>query len=360
MRASIMMLAASCMALGCGTVAGNPKKPKDQPPAGQIRYTLPVIDFEFDDTTLADDVEELALTAAPAVPGLPRDKAVFNDSARRLLQVVRQINAVTTRMNAILAEEDGVAPGDTLRFAGKGQGRKLAGKITQLAGGAYDYEAVLCQDGKPVRQFLWQADSKVIQLTQDFSAATEDDDPTFALVSRATVSQEEGVARLDLAVSGSWEDAAAGGGAGDGGSLVERSFLDKIGDELRLRSVLDRFDGEAPAEPEGERYVVGRMIRREDAGAAERGLKSYDVSFVGWGKRIPRPACEGGAFDEDADDLWSPDGSGPEFCVGRRLGGKRFASVEEFAEHAATFEAIGLARRTDLETVLMPAGLSCD
>jgi hypothetical protein len=360
MRSSLMMLAASCVALGCGTVAGNPKKPKDQPPAGQIRYTLPVIDFDFDDTTLADDAAGLALMAAPAVPGGPRDKAVFNDSARRLLQVVRQINAVTTRMNAILAEEDGGAPGDTLRFSGKGSKRKLAGRIRELAGGAYDYEAVLCQDGKPLRQFLWQADGKAIQLTQDFSASTEDGDQTFALVSRATVSLQDGVARLDLAISGTWDDAAAAGGAGDGGSLVEHSFLDKVGEELRLRSVLDRFDGDAPAEPEGERYVVGRMTKREDASAAERGLKSYDVSFVGWGKSIPRPACEGGAFEENADDLWSPDGSGPEFCVGRRLGGKRFASVEEFAEHVATFEAIGLAKKTDLERVLMPEGLACD
>ena len=362
MRWLLLVPALVLVTTGCGTVAGNPKKPKDQPPSGVIRFSLPTLDFDFDDAVVADVQESdqtLLLRDNAEVAGGGQDKQVFNDSARRLLRVVRQVNALSQSINAILEQEQGVNPGEVLRFRGKGERSRLDGKMREISDPIYEYEATLCIDGTPFRYLRWRGDASAMTLTQDFSAKIDDGAGGFSLVSTATVSHANGINTLDLMSSGSMEDLVSAFETGnDGSAIVEHMVLEKSASSLSLRSVLDRFQGVIPAEFEGERYLVGRL--NPLAKAESQGLKSYTSDFIAWSKHAKRVACQGGVFNETATDLWEPDGNGPEFCIGRRATGKRFRDIAEFAAHTAQLKPIGILSKTSLGVVTMPNEASCD
>lgn len=358
----LLVAAMVLVTTGCGTVAGNPKRPKDQPQSGIIKFSLPTLDFDFDDEVVADAQEfdnTLLLRGNAETAGGWQDKQLFNDSARRLLRVIRQVNTLSQSVNAILEREQAVNSGEVLRFRGKGERSRLDGKLREISDPIYEYEATLCIEGTPFRHLRWRGDGSEIMLTQDFSAKIDDDTGGFSLVSNAKVSQANGINTLDLMSSGSMEDLASAFESGnDGLAIVEHMVLEKSSSSLSLRSVLDRYEGIIPTEFEGERYLVGRLTPR--ANSQNQGLKSYTSDFIAWSKHAKRAACQGGVFNETATDLWQPDGDGPEFCIGRRATGIRFRDIEEFAMHAAQLKPIGILSKTSLGMVTMPNEASCD
>jgi len=337
---------------GCGTVAGNPKKPStgsSPAPAGAIVYTLPGLGFTVPADATAD--ESSLLLADDNIGGSERGLLVA--TSRRLDRIVKQIDALSDKVTKIAAAERGAGNVDeVLRFKAKGAGGKLDGKLQPLAaGGSYAYEAVLCQNGTAFADFKWSEDGHRIALTRNFATKPDDGDDSFALVSQVTVTKDDGVS-LDVVSQGDMPDSELPGRDGD--FLAEHVRARKLASgEVQLSLVGDRAAAlPTPGEYEGDSYLVSRLIPKAAPASG------FQTEFVGYFKGF-QLFCRDG-FDEAAPNLWQPGLTGPRFCIGRPFGGQRFTSQAQFKGTLADLQPVGLLSKTTLESVQLADDLSCD
>jgi hypothetical protein len=357
MKTHVAVVAILALPLGCGTVVGNPRKPTDgTPKPTAIVYTLPELSFDVGDAGAEADPSALALRDDAALvedaPTAEGDRTVLRGWSRRLDKIVAQINALSTRVTKIAAQEREANDDDVLTFSGKGGDGRLSGRLEPLAGDAtYAYRAVLCRDEAPFMELKWSADGKRVSLVRDFSAPSAADVETFALRS-AIEATEDDVLKLSIRTEGEWSDDAAS----TAGYLVEASEATRdASGVIELRAVSD-FGTAKPDPFDGGAYLVGRLS--PVAGPAGEGSRrKMSQAFVGYDRRFSE-RC-GAGFDEAAADLWHPDGDGPRFCLGRPAGAKRFGSVAGFHATLADLQPIGIQPKAALAPVALPAGLSC-
>lgn len=359
--AAALALVLSLSQGGCGTVAGNPKKPntddtKNPPGSGLFEADLPVIDFDIGDSTFA--LSDSLSLADEDFGG----KAFFNAYGRRINGIVRELNATSRRMNAITKQHGEKSDGagdregarESIRFKGKGRSASLSARISAVEGkSGYDREAVLCAGGKPFQTLRWSTSTKSLELWRDFRIAQGEGEAKFGVVTRVRATPgQTGKLALDVATLGTWSDPDEEDGRG--GGLAERLFVDKGADGVAtLRAVTDRFAGAVPRTFDADAWLVGKMF---PSTSARRG---YDPAFVAYSASSQRHGCRAG-FDENAADLWSPDFQGPRFCLGRDKGNAPLFTQEAFRKHVAGFENVGLAKEADLEAIALPPGLSCE
>jgi hypothetical protein len=347
-----VLFAAAALQHGCGTIVGNPKKPPtDSGIVNPVVYQLPLIDFSVPESATTDDAAGLLLTQnTPAADS--GQKTVLLTWARRLDRSLREINRLSERINKIAGSERAVSSGETLTFKGKGPKSQISAKIQPLAADpAYQYEAVLCFAGKVVSHVRWAGDGSAMEVTRDFSAQVEDGDSGAGIVTRLVL-QKSDTLTMDLASFGT----SPGDLPDDAGKgFAERARVSRAGDgEIGVRVVADMFT-DAPAEGQfdGDYYLTGRMTPD-----ATTGGKPFDQSFVAYytGYKV---LCKNG-FDETAADLWSPDFSGPRFCLGRPAGRKKFDSLQDFVSTVSSLESVGIISKDELAPVAMAEGLSCE
>ncbi len=207
--------------------------------------------------------------------------------------------------------------------------------------------------GQPWLHFKWTAGGGKIELTRDFAAKTDAGDEPLALASRILVTKTADALALDILTQGEAVDDATL--KGDGAGLTERTRLTRQADgTIAPSTTADRY-GTAPAAGnfEGDSYLEARLVPQATDGAKAR----FDAAFVGYSKALP-VLCKAG-FDETVPDLWQPDRAGPGFCLGRPLGGKRFATLAEFQQTAAALAPIGIVPKADLAPVAFDPAVNC-
>jgi len=351
----IVALGITVVALeGCGTVAGNPRKP-DSAGGGEATkgaiYTLPTVNFD-----LSDEALQLTSSSGLQLATDSSEKTLFNALGHRFNSLIREINETSKRLNTILDKAGArakVASNHKIKDGGKS--RKLTAVIGPSNSLDYAHSAVLCADGKPLQLLRWSEDGGSMELWRDFSVLQGDDEANFGITSRLRVkSISDGSVTLDLASSGKWAD-SADDDQDDGGGLVERVLAQRNTGTgvILMRSATDRFTGEIPKELSPDSYISSRLTPRGN------GLNGYDSSFIGYSKASKRQSCRSG-FDDTATDIWHPKQNSPRFCLGRAPGGERIKSYEEFSALIASFEAVGIVKKADLESISMPSGLTCD
>lgn len=333
---------------GCGTIVGNPKKPKDpnQPAPTGLVYALPELDFDVGDVAGdTDTASELMLVQDDPAEG---DRSLLHAWGRRFAKVVMDINGLSRRVNKIVEEERAAGNDDeNLVFKDKGTLHKLSGKVLPLAdGGVYAYEAVICYEGKVFNHLKWSEDGGKVELTRDFAPKIADEDESYSVVSKIVATKgDSGAAKLEVLMNGQWDAMAQDGE--DGKGVAEHGVVNRLASgELQVSSVVDRF-AEKPADGayEGDAYLVGRLV---PGTATDAGKKHFDAEFLGYYDVLPR--CASTAFDE-AD---------PKFCVGRPLGKKRFTSLAQYKATVETLKGIPVQSRKSLVGVALDASLSCE
>lgn len=342
----ILAYGLAVLAVGCGTVVGNPKKPADpgEPKPAVTVYTLPLLEFDIGDTASADEPSLKLQGEGDA------DRTVLAGWGRRLERVIGQVNALSERVNrkaAALSEE---SSSDVQVFSGHGAEGRISGKLMPLPTGTdYAYAAVLCQDGRPFTRFLWSADGSRVSLARDFAPAFEDGVETFSLRSEVTI-VKGAATTLTIRNEGEWSDEEGG----TSHYLAEYTEATKSeAGEISLKAVAER-DTARPEVFDGDSYLVAKITPTD---VVEAGRRKMLQAFVGYDRRFD-VLCAAG-FDEAATDLWRPDFQGPRFCLGRPAGGRRFGSVAAFYATLADLEPIGLAGKAELRTVAVPEDLSC-
>jgi len=348
-------LLCAAVVAACGTVVGNPKKPKtgtpETPTEGILEAQLPLIDFDIDDATfaVADTVSLAADDTAPLSFSLDvsSERSFFKAYGKRVNGIVREVNATAKRINALTSEHG-------VNFSGRGKKGRLSAVIGDSTSPAFDRQAVLCASGKPFQLFRWKSAGNAVELWRDFRVDQGEGEARLSIVSRVRASKDaQGVTRVDMATLGNWIDSAGDAETDLGGGIGERLFASKAtSGEMTLRAVTDRFAGKTPAAFDGVAYVVGRLLPRG------KGKKGFEPVYVGFSEARPL-LCSGG-FDEAATDLWSPAGPGPRFCLGRSVGGKPFPTFDAFKVQIAALKSLDIVRSTDIEAVALPAGLKCE
>lgn len=328
---------------GCGTVVGNPKKPKDEPKNEAVAFKVPTVDFSVPNEAKEDDVTGLSLTEDAPSEG---DKKLLTEQTGRLHRAIERINAVSNRVNLILEKKEDQVQGGRLVFKNRGEDNLVSGKIQTLAaGGEYAYEAVFCYAGRVTTHMKWNEAGDRFELTRDFGIKTASDDQTLSLVSNLKLVKTDKVA-VDFASQGVLD---AGEGDEDGAVYTESSHFERDAAGFRVRSVGESRAGtELPADGtyDGDRYLVGQVT-------------ADGVEFTGYRKAL-KVACKNG-FDEGAGDLWKPtDADRPRFCAGRPAGGKKFASVSEYYDTLERLEKVGIEPKANLRAVKLEDGLSCE
>jgi len=353
----IIALAWTVFALeSCGTVAGNPRKP-DAGGGGEAAkgaiYALPTVNFDLGDESL--QLTPPADLQLAAFANDSSEKTLFNTLGRRFNSLIREINSTSKRLNTILETADARSTDPSPhRIKDAGKSGKLAAIIGPSDSADYAHSAVLCADGKPLQLLRWSDDGESMELWRDFSVMQGDDEANFSVTSRLRVKNTADGVTLDLASSGTWTD-SADDDQDDGGGLVERVLAQRNNATgvILLRSATDRFSGDMPKEFSPDSYVSSRLTPHSN------GVKGYDSSFIGYSKARKRQSCRSG-FDETAADLWHPKPDAPQFCLSRAPAGERLKTFDQFSALVASFEAVGIVKKADLETVSMPSGLTCD
>ncbi len=327
---------------GCGTVVGNPKKPKEEPKPDAIVFKVPELELTVP-SEVKDDDAALSLLA----DGVPSngDKTPLTAWAKRVDRALERINGFSQRVNRIIDKKEDDVQGGVLVFKNRGDDNLVSGKIQTLpAGGEFGYEAVLCYDGKLLTHMRWTEEGDKVELTRDFGVRTAESDDSWTFLSNVKVLKTDTVS-IDLDSQGTVEEGIDGE---DASSLTESSHIEKDAAGFRLRMVADsRKNAEMPADGayDGNRYLVGQVT----AAGAE---------FVGYYKYM-KLACKLG-FDENQDDLWHPEAGSPRFCVGRPQGAKKFSAVSDFYDTLSRLEAVGVQPKAALHAVKFQDGLSCE
>lgn len=331
---ALLSISTSAWLFGCGTVAGNPKKPGNPPtpPAGQIVYQLPLLDFALPEAATEDGAEFLLQD-----DGSP---SLMRQWGKRLARVTKNVDAFSARLNKLI-EKDAVGEGEDLSFASRGDG-KISGTVQALTGDAeFAYRATVCYDGQPFKDFRWSADGTKILVTKSLAVKTDTSDDAFALTTRFKLAKIDGRIVFDAANEGAVLEADGEEGAG----LVERAFGARSADgELTLRAAIDRYEVR-PEAFKPDVYLTGRA-----KGTGE-------LEFVGYAASL-KVLCKT-PFDETTPS-WAPEKGGPRhFCFGRPKGKKRFADFDEYLAVLKRLEPIGIVKASDLGSVALPAGLAC-
>jgi len=349
---------------GCGTIVGNPKKPAtpSAPAPTAIVYELPKLNF-----SLPDEIKGTATPLPLADPSTAASLALIDDVgngdlgiliewSRRVERIVKQIDGVTAQINQIVVHERQTNFDEVLKFQGRGQTGKLSGRLAELAAGdGYDFEAVLCFDGKVFTDFKWTKAGDKIELTRDFSMKPDGADESFPLLSRVLMTSN-GVVSLDVTNQGSWPEPQLPGG--DGEFITERAQVLRLAtSELDIKIVGDRGVAKAAdGTYKGNVYLTGRLSPKATDPA---GKVSFDTEYAGYFSGF-KAGCQNG-FDDEAADLWHPPLTGePHFCVGRPLGGKRFTSLVEYYNTLSHLKTIGTLTKKDMTNVDLGSAASCD
>ena len=343
---ALLLLIASC-----GTVVGNPKKPKggDTPAPVAMVYALPELDFAVPPDAAADDAA-LKLTGDPDLSARG-DKVVLKAWARRVDKLIKQVNAATRRVNAIASAKKTEADGTgVLHFTDQGGDGELAGRIGPVVpASGFAYEAVICHASAPWLHFKWSADGRTVSLTRNFAAKADVADETDSYLSQIVATSTDTGLTLDVRTQG--QDVRQSGD--DGSGITERSRILRSSDgTITVASTADRY-ASAPGDGNfaGDSYLVARLSPRGDGG------KHFDQEFVGYTK-ANTALCRSG-FDEEASDLWDPDRVGPRFCLGRPRGAATFPNLAAFRDTAAGLKAVGIVKKSELSNVVFDASVSC-
>ena len=342
----------TCLVTACGTIAGNPKRPTTPTGSPVINtvYLLPNLDFDLGEETFSPETSPLMLRNDTFL----NQKGLFNAQGKRFQKLVQELNGTSARLNKILTEsgeDDGTGRG--IRVQNQGLNRQISAKIREISEDGFGFEGVLCSKDKPLQWIRWTTDRKKIELWRDFSQVQDAESTVYSLTSRIRAdTKDNGDLEIDLTSVGSWSDSDED--SQDGRGLLERTISVRKKDShmITQRMVLDRFTGEPPQIPEGDTYLVSRLYPRT------QGKKGYDVAFVGYSKTLQRTGCQDG-FDENAPNLWTPDGTGPRFCLGHARDGEKIRDFETFSRLVKSLEDVGLVRSKDLERIAMPQGLTC-
>ncbi len=327
---------------GCGTVVGNPKKPKDEPKQDAIVFKVPQLELTVP-SEAKDDDPALALFADDVPDN--SDKAPLTAWAKRVDRVLGRINNFSERVNRIIDRKEDDVQGGVLVFKNRGDDNLVSGRVQTLAqGGEFGYEAVLCYDGKLLTHMRWTEAGDKVELTRDFGVRTAENDDSWTFLSTLKLVKTDKVS-IDLDSQGTVQE---GEGGEDGSSLTESSHIEKDDAGFRLRMVADsRKNAELPADGayDGDRYLVGQV-------------SPSGSEFVGFYKFM-KQACSLG-FDEARDDLWHPEAGSPRFCVGRPPGARKFSAVSDFYDTLSRLEAIGVQPKAALHAVKFQDGLTCE
>ena len=342
---NLKILFLALVASGCGTVVGNPKKPKDDPPASSIAFKLPKINLELPDGLVGDDAS-LQLTADSTTDdGDDGDRSVLKSWAKRFARMTHQVDAVSARVNNIIEKAGDRAVDGVLVFKKRGADHLTSGRLATLpTGGEYAYEAVLCHAGKVFSHLKWSANAERVELTRDFAANTDPADDNFALVTQIKMDRSAGIA-IDFASQGVFPDTDVT--VVDGPLLTEAAHVEQDANgDLKIRTVADNSE-EAPADGvyDADRYLVGQVV----TGSTE---------FAGYYKGNVK-ACKAG-FDENASDIWQAVSPNPRFCIGRPPGAKKFASRAQRLETLNRLKPFGIESKSLLRAVAFEDGLSCN
>lgn len=365
--------------VGCGTVAGNPRKPvpNDPPKVDEetpdddqtvdSSFYLPKIEFDLVDATFSTEnaltldegpnSETSSLSTPSSFSLLETEEPivnpiqVFNTQGRRIQRVVKELNLTSQRINSILKTKVTIKP-DRVQFKNKGQNGVLSGEIVKKSD--TEFEALICSRGVPTQHIKWSKNSPNVELWRDFTLEQANDQDLISLISHV-VFQKQGDENLQISIAsqGTWSDPEEE--TPDGTGLLEKIVGTKITAEnsFTLKSLQDRFKGPAPSVPEGDTYLTGILYPRSD------GKPGFDPEYVGHNKAINNFICKRG-FDENSPSLWAPQNADKRFCLGRNRGGLPFSGFPAFAELIKKMEPIGLVKSSELKPVTMPTGLSCD
>jgi hypothetical protein len=346
---------------GCGTIVGNPKKPPNNEGETSEFFKLPLIEFAVPDSATQDDADVAGLALIDAGLSSPQNrsfqagdlenggqKTLLVAWSKRLDRSLKEINRLSERINKIIDDERSEVVDRVLTFKQKGQGQ-LGATIQQIANAdPYAYEALLCHGATPVSHVKWSKDQKKIAITRDFGPLVDGYEDSIQLLTSLVLEKTE-VLSIELRAFGE-----AGGDLPDepGKGFVERGVITK--DEasvITVKTVSDFYNQPVPETFSGSSYLTGRMIPDEATGG-----KPFKQEFVGYYE--PYAFCKNG-FDENDPDLWSPDFSGPRFCLGRPVGAKRFDSIKEFLSTIKNLETVGILRSETLAPVAIETSLAC-
>lgn len=345
---------------GCGTIVGNPKKPKTTPETvSPVIFSLPSIDFSVPESAVSDDTDAAGFNLAGdrnlllqnGVEGAGQ-KTVLISWARRLDRTIQQINRLSNRINKIVESDKTVNNDGVLIFAAKGHDGQLGAKIQPLpAGDEYHFEAVLCHNNAVVSHLRWSEGGSKMEVTRNFATRVEQEDVADALVSRLIIDKGAAVS-IDLMTYGT---ASGDLPEGEGKGFVEHAVVQKKENaEITVKAVMDIF-AEEPSDLQfnGAYYLTGRMTPDQKTGG-----KPFAQQFVAYYQGY-RLLCKNG-FDEDAADLWQPAVSSPRFCLGRPSGKPKFESFPHFVETVSALEDVGIVSKSTLAPVALAPGLGCE
>jgi hypothetical protein len=365
--------------VGCGTVAGNPRKPvpndplkvdeeipDDEQPVDSSFY-LPKIEFDLVDATFStesaltlnegNDPEDFTGSTTTPFSLLETEEPiinpiqVFNTQGRRIQRVVKELNLTSQRINNILKTKVTIKP-DRVQFKNKGQNGVLSGEIVKKSD--TDFEALICSRGVPTQHIKWSKNNPNVELWRDFTLEQATDQDLISLISHVVFQKQgDGNLQISIASQGTWSDPEEETPEGTG--LLEKIVGTKItaDNSFTLKSLQDRFKGPVPSTPEGDTYLTGILYPRSD------GKAGFDPEYVGYNKTTNSAICKRG-FDENSPSLWTPQNTDKRFCLGRNRGGLPFSGFPAFAELIEKMEPIGLVKSPELTPVTMPMGLSCD
>lgn len=367
---------------GCGSIAGNPKKPTTPPPTQEItpvdpdpldpqnpanqvtiaKMKLPTISFELGDLTSEDQVSAFALRDRPDQfdqnEDFKADDTVITGWSSRLEKIIDNMNMMTLAVNNALENEASEVTTQKIKLKKKGHERRISATIDKYdEGGNIRFEASVCLGGRLAGYLTWNADQSKVVYTRDLSSKAKNTDDDIPLMTQLTIEKSEVGTRYNLKTSGSW--VANQPAQSDGNLFVEATETLRRNDGMiDIKYVADYFSTRPTDDKfEGDSYLVGRLHTTNLKGKS--GKNRSQKEFVAYFKGSSQDTCRNG-FDENLASIWLPKANEPRFCLGRPLANNRFKTLASFYETLTSLKPIGVLSRQTLSVPTFKDGLKCE
>lgn len=313
----LLAVLASLPMLGCGSLIGNPGKTD----TGTTASTSYIRTIDYD---LPSAVTGYSLAGDSADQAQGNNDGLFQASMQRMEGAIDRVNKQIARLNTDAVNGVG-------QFKGKGPNGKTHVVVTQLTGGAYDLQAVVCEDATPFNLVQWSSVTGSVHSIRKHSVDPLEPGRASPLTSELTYTAGTTAtlnAKLYL------ENALVLPPGLSGSKMAELIISSRTNGNYQMSGIHNWLDDPATVTDDGDEYFIGTF---NEAGAGET---------IGYNK-ARKDACAA-TFDEAAR-AW---------CTGKNLNN---TSYDKTAIAAAEVRMAGIpvVSRAALSIPVFPADITC-